>query len=244
MFSQTKRLKLKTFPFLPDSQYILPLCFLVLTGFTAVNFLLLFFLSFRVNQLATRGRTFVQTINGAAIEAKEQDVLYRHPEVIRNLVRRWATLTFDWEGKVFGTKETDAGYQIGSKKIATNAYFASFLIQSGSEGFRQKFLEGMANITPPEVFSGKLRSKLNISFISQPRQTRPGEWEVDLISTRLIRYASGKEEEIDFNRTLTLKAVDIPNPPSPGASPLDFNIYDLWLGGLQIQGMTEFSTQK
>jgi hypothetical protein len=239
MLAQTKRLKGTSSKFLPDSPYILPLCFVALTGLTLLNFLLIFFLSFRINQLATRGRTFVQTLGGEAIEAREKEATYRYPEVIKNAVRRWATLTFDWDGKVLGG-ESDGGYQIGRKKITTNAYFASFLIQSGKAGFRQKFLELLGNITPPDVFSGKLRSKLNIAFISEPRQTRLGEWEVDLISTRILLYAGGKEEEIDLNRTMTLRAVDIPNPPSSEASPLDLRVYDLQMAGLQIISMTEF----
>ena len=246
MLSSTKPSQaFKTFKFLPDSHYILPFCFLILTGFTALNFLLLFFLSFRVNQLAQRKTTFVQMINGQAVAIAEQEQLYRHPEVIKNTVRQWATLTFDWDGKVLGTQDLDRGYEIGgNKKVTTGAYFAAFLLQPGAQGFRGAFLKNLAEITPSEVFTGKLRSKLIISYISQPRQIRQGEWEVDFVSTRILMYlGKGKDEEIDFNRTVVLRATDIPDPPQGAASPLDYRVYELRLAGLEIVKMSEFSPQ-
>lgn len=239
MLSSKKQLKIRKFNFLPDSQYILPMCFVALTGLTVFNFLFLFFVGFRVNQLAQRKSTFVQLVNGSAIAVSEQEALYRHPEVIKNTVRRWSTLTFNWDGKAYGTKESDGGYKVNNKKITTNAYSASFLLQSGKQGFRAAFLKNLGEITPSELFSGNLRSKFVIAFISNPRQTRPGEWEVDLVSTRILIYAGGQEEEIDFNRTISLRAVDIPNLPLAESSPLDFQLYEMRLAGLEIVGMSE-----
>jgi len=239
MLKSTQRIK--PFKLLPNSQYILPFCFLFLTGFTAINLLLLFFLSFRLNHLAQRKNTFVQLVNGQAIVASEQEYLYRHPEVIKNVVRQWTNLTFNWDGIIPGTQKPDRGYELGKgKKVTTNAYFASFLLQSGARGFRQQGLEVIAEITPHQVFSGQARSKIIISYISPPRQIKTGSWEIDLISTRLLIYANGEEEEIEFNKTFTLRAVDIPESPLADASAFEHRVYVIRQAGLEITKIVDY----
>ena len=109
-----------------DSKDILPLCFIGLTTFSLLSFLFILFLSFKVNQLAARKTTFVQLVNGRALVISEQDNLYRHPEVIKNTVRQWGNLTFNWDGVIPETKELDKGRDVGKgKRITTNAYIGS-----------------------------------------------------------------------------------------------------------------------
>ena len=230
---------------LPDSRDILPLCFVGLTAFSFFSFLLILFLSFRVNQLAERRTTFVQLVNGRSIVVSERDYLDRRPEVVQDTVRQWANLTFNWDGTIPGTKELDRGHDVGNGKlVTTNAYFGSFLIQPGPQGFRQAALKALADITPTKVFSAQVRSKLIVSYLSAPRTTRLGEWEVDLVATRvLVNLAGGEDEEIPFNRTFTLKAVDLPSPPSADASPLDRQLYELQSSGLEIAKIAELTPQ-
>ncbi|BAU08421.1 hypothetical protein [Fischerella sp. NIES-3754] len=235
---QVKRTKL-----LLDSKDILPLCFVGLTAFSLLSFFFILFLSFKVNQLAARKTTFVQLVNGRALVISEQDYLYRHPEVIKNTVKQWANLTFNWDGVIVGTKELDKGRDIGKgKRVTTNAYSASFLIQQGNLGFRQTALQALAEITPSRVFSGQVASKIIISYLSTPRQTKMGEWEVDMVATRvLVNLSGGADEEIPINRTFTLRAVDIPEPPSPTASALEQQLYEIRSAGLEITKISEFT---
>ncbi|MFB2773167.1 hypothetical protein ACE1AT_28430 [Pelatocladus sp. BLCC-F211] len=235
---QVKQTKL-----LLDSKDILPLCFVGLTAFSLLSFFFILFLSFKVNQLAARKTTFVQLVNGRALVISEQDYLYRHPEVIKNTVRQWANLTFNWDGVILGTKELDKGRDIGKgKRVTTNAYFASFLIQQGNLGFRQTALQALAEITPSRVFSGQVASKIIISYLSTPRQTKMGEWEVDMVATRvLVNLSGGADEEIPINRIFTLRAVDIPEPPSPNASALEQQLYEIRSAGLEITKISEFT---
>jgi len=102
-----------------DSKDILPLCFVGLTTFSLISFLFLLFLSSKVNQLAARKTTFVQLVNGRALVISEQHYLYRHPEVIKNTVREWANLTFNWDGVIPGTKELDKGRNVGKLTSCT-----------------------------------------------------------------------------------------------------------------------------
>jgi hypothetical protein len=235
----TKSKTTKSFRVLSTSQYLLPLCFLALTGLMAFNLLLLLFVGFRVERLAKGDRTFVQLVNGQVLVISEEDGLYRHPEVIKNTVRQWATLTFDWDA-ISESKQPESGYEIGrNKKVTTNAYLASYLLQSGEKGFRKKGLEIIADITPNEVFSGDITAKILISHLSEPRQTIAGEWEVDLVSTRILRNRQGEEQEIPFNRTFILKATDLPDPPATDASPVEQRVYQVRAGGLEITKISD-----
>ena len=226
-----------------DSKDILPLCFIGLTTFSLISFLFLLFLSFKVNQLAARKTTFVQLVNGRALVISEQHYLYRHPEVVKNTVRQWANLTFNWDGNIPGTKKLDKGRDIGKgKRVATNAYIASYLIQSGKQGFRNAVLQELAQITPARVFNGQVRSKIIISYLSAPKQVKMGEWEVDMVATRvLVNLAGGADEEINFNRTIRLKAVDIPSPQSNDSSALEQQLYEIRSAGLEIVKISDFT---
>ena len=226
-----------------DSKDILPLCFIGLTTFSLISFLFLLFLSFKVNQLAARKTTFVQLVNGRALVISEQHYLYRHPEVVKNTVRQWANLTFNWDGVIPGTKKLDKGRDIGKgKRVATNAYIASYLIQSGKQGFRNAVLQELAQITPARVFNGQVRSKIIISYLSAPKQVKMGEWEVDMVATRvLVNLAGGADEEINFNRTFRLKAVDIPSPQSNDSSALEQQLYEIRSAGLEIVKISDFT---
>ncbi len=226
-----------------DSKDILPLCFIGLTTFSLISFLFLLFLSFKVNQIAARKTTFVQLVNGRSLVILEKDYLYRHPEVIKNTVRQWANLTFNWDGIIPGTKELDKGRDIGKgKRVTTNTYIGSFLIQSGKQGFRQAALNALAEITPSRVFGGQIRSKIIISYLSAPRQIKMGEWEVDMVATRvLVNLAGGADEEINFNRTFRLQAVDIPSQSANDNSPLFRQLYELRSAGLEIKKISEFT---
>lgn len=237
-FKQVRQTKL-----LPDSRDILPLCFVGLTAFSLLSFLFMLFLSFRVSQLAARKTTFVQLVNGKSLIVSEQDYLYRNSEIVKNTVREWANLTFNWDGVIPGTKDLDRGRDIGNgKRITTNAYIASFLIQPGVKGFRKSAIAALADITPANVFSGQVRSKIIISYLSAPRQTRIGEWEVDMVATRvLVNLSGGADEEISFNRTFTLRSVDLPSPPDANASALNQRLYEIQSAGLEITKITEFT---
>jgi hypothetical protein len=238
--------KVRRSKLLLDSKDILPLCFIGLTTFSLISFLFLLFVSFKVNQLAARKTTFVQLVNGRALVISEQDYLYRHPEVIKNTVRQWANLTFNWDGIIPGTKELDKGRDIGKgKRVTTNAYIGSFLIQSGKQGFRQAALKALAEITPSRVFGGQVRSKIIISYLSTPRQIKMGEWEVDLVATRvLVNLAGGADEEIIFNRTFKLQAVDIPESSVNDNSPLERQLYEIRSAGLEITKISDFPPNK
>jgi hypothetical protein len=115
--------------------------------------------------------------------------------------------------KLPGTDEADQGIRVGNtKRIPTNTWFASLLMESE---FAKASLPKVAELAPPALFSGQIRSTTIISYLSEPREIRPGEREVDLVATWvLIDRTTGKDERIPFNRTFTrtftLQAVEVP----------------------------------
>ena len=228
-------------PLLPESKNLLALCFVALTGFNALIFILILFVSFRLNTLADKKTTFVQLVNGETLVVSERDRYWRYPSVIQNTVKTWTELTFNWDNKIPGTNETDNGVRVGKagKRIPTSAYFASLLLEPK---FAEAALSEIAELVPSSVFSGQLRSTVIISYLSEPREIRQGEWEVDMVATRLlVDRTSGTDERIPFNRTLRLKAVEIQNSPlGQNASAFEQKVYEVRSSGLEITRITEF----
>jgi hypothetical protein len=237
---QIKRLQS---PLLPESKNLLAICFLCLTAFNSIILLLTLFTAFRVNKIAERKTTFAQLVNGETIYISEQERNWRYPAVIQKVVSDWTTLTFNWDNKLVGTEETDPGIQVGKKRIPTNTWFASLLLEPK---FAQASLPKIAELVPTSVFTDQLRSTTIISYLSEPRAIRLGEWEIDMIATRiLVDRSTGRDERIPFNRTFTVQAVEIPRSPlGQDASLIEQKIYEMRSSGLQITKMVEFNPQQ
>lgn len=231
--------RLKQPALLPEAKSLLALCFLILTGVNIITLILHLFVAYRINSVAAMKTTQVQLVNGQTYYVSERDRFFRYPSVIQTFVKNWTELTFNWDNKIPGTNETDSGIKVNSKKVPTSTYFASLLMEPE---FGKASLSQIAELVPSTVFSGQLRSTVIISFISEPREIRPGEWEVDMIATRLlVDRSSGKDERIPFNRTFRLKAVEIQTSPLGNqASAFEQKVYELRSAGLEINRITEF----
>jgi hypothetical protein len=231
-------------PLLPESKNLLAICFLCLTAFNSLIFLLILFTAFRVNKMAERKTTFAQLLNGETIYVSEQDRNWRYPGVIQKVVSDWTTLTFNWDEKLTGTNQPDQGVQVGKKgRIPTTAWFASLLLEPE---FAKASLPKIAELVPTSVFTGQIRSTTIISYLSEPRAVRLGEWEIDMVATRiLVDRTTGRDERIPFNRTFTVQAVEIPRSPLGKDAPLvEQKIYEMRSSGLQIIRMVEFNPQQ
>ncbi|VXD16820.1 hypothetical protein [Planktothrix paucivesiculata] len=227
---------------LPEAKNWLALCFVILTSINFVTLILHLFIASRMNSLASLRTTQVQLINGQTYYVSERDQRFRYPSVIQNFIKTWAELTFNWDSKLPGTNETDSGIKVNSKRVPTSTYFASLLMEPE---FGKASLDKIADLVPSTVFSGQVRSTIIISFLSEPREIRPGEWEIDMIATRLIVDRSlGKDERIPFNRTFRIKAVEIQTATlGDQASAFEQKVYEIRSAGLEINKITEFNPQ-
>ncbi|KAM3089838.1 hypothetical protein ACKFKG_32105 [Phormidesmis sp. 146-35] len=231
---------------LPESKNLLPTCFVGLSIFVGLQTLLVLFLSVKVNDLATRKTTFVQLVDGRAVAVREEAVTYRIPDLVKNVARQWTILTWTWDSKLPGTSKPDAGQKIGSNRLPTTAYLASFLLQgktkSSGSSFREESRKAIAELTPAGVFNGNTRSTILISYVSEPRTIAPGKYEVDMVATRNVIDQSGQTEEIPFNRTFTLEAVDIPRSPlGKDATDIERAVYNVREAGLEITDIKPFN---
>jgi hypothetical protein len=127
-------------------------------------------------------------------------------------------------------------------RIPTTAWFASLLLEPE---FAKASLPKIAELVPTSVFTGQIRSTTIISYLSEPRAVRLGEWEIDMVATRiLVDRTTGRDERIPFNRTFTVQAVEIPRSPLGKDAPLvEQKIYEMRSSGLQIIRMVEFNPQ-
>jgi hypothetical protein len=66
-------------PLLPEAKNLLAVCFICLTVFNSLIFVLTLFTAFRVNRIAERKTTFAQLVNGETIYVSEQERHWRYP---------------------------------------------------------------------------------------------------------------------------------------------------------------------
>ena len=226
---------------LPESRYILPMCFVGLSILSGLNSLALIFLSNQVSALSQRKSSFVQLIDGEVVSISEQDEHYRHPEVIKGAVRDWLNLTFVWDGLIYDTQKVDPGYTLeNNNKITTNAYFGSFLLASN---FRKEVLTFVSELIPQQVFTGQTRSTILVQYISPPRQVKNNTWEVDVIATRVVATLGGGDQEMPFNKTLTLRTTDQSKSISTktGSSEFQQRISQIRASGLEITQIVDYN---
>lgn len=228
-------------PLLPESRSILVLCFLLLTAFNGLTLIFVMFSAFKINKVAERKVTFAQLVNGQTLAVTEKKRYWRYQSVIHKVVSDWTTLTFSWDDQLAGSNKTDPGVSVGSNStVTTNSWFASLLLEPE---FGKVSLQEIAKLTPSSVFTGQTRSVAIVSYLSDAREIRQGEWEVDVVSTRLlINRTTGQEERIPFNRTFTLKAVEISQSPLGKDAPLvEQKIYEIRSAGLEITKIVAFT---
>ncbi len=192
--------------------------------------------------LSQRKVTFVQLADGTATKIEQRNGNYRSAETIKNFVGSWLSLTFSWNGKIAGTEAPDSGIKLHrGAKVPVNAWAASLAMEAS---FGQSFLQELAKIVPPEVFSGQLASAVYVEYYSQPRQISPNTWEIDVIATRILLDNYQGEERINFNKTFTLKAVEVPvSPLGDDANKVEKVIAKMRMSGLEIQAIVDFDAK-
>lgn len=148
-------------------------------------------------------------------------------------------LTWAWSGKIPGTNDPDPGIKVkGSTKVPTTAWMGSLMMESE---FGKASLVELAQLVPNTIYSGKTRSGVYISHIGEPREIKRGVWEIDVIATRVVLEQGIGESREQFNRTFTIKAVEIPKSPlQENANELEKTIHSLRAAGLEISRIVEF----
>ncbi|MGB3766574.1 MAG: hypothetical protein WA947_08440 [Phormidesmis sp.] len=191
------------------------------------------FLTF-VNVLYTRQitkksfPTLVQTSSGDTIEIGFEDPSYRSPDVIQAFVAdtlyHLMTMTSYGAGnaevsslnpdrqKAAPVKVKVGGSSTGA--ITQTAWLASEALESK---FADEFRAKLAEMTPPDVFTGAEEIILKIDYLKEPEAVENdqgkwlGKWTVDVVANmKVYRLGSGEVKTIPFNKRVTIKPIDAP----------------------------------
>jgi hypothetical protein len=207
----------------------------------ACAFLVLAFSSCQValsnRQLAKRQVTNVQLTDGTAILVEERSANYREPHLIQEFAKQWVSLMFSWEFK----PETDPVVKTTQgDRLPANAWAASLMMEPQ---FGQAFINQLAKLIPPEIFSGRFQGTAFVRYVSPPRQMSQTTWQVDIIATRTLFDQTSRTQKgvIPFNKTLTIAAVAIPTSPlGDKANSLEQMVYQMRASGLEITEIVDY----
>ena len=195
--------------------------------------------------------TLVQLTGGKTIIASSVDSNTRSPDAIKRFVALNISSLMSWSVQLSsditqgGIPILDSGIELLSlhgmkKKVPTTAWQASFAF---AEDFRKGILSSVAELIPPDVFTGNAKVVLVIKSISPPEEVEKGKWKVSLVSN-LITFSAANQvgESVPFNKEIFIQTIDIPVPKSD-ASPLDEAIYKVRASGLEIYAMRDLARE-
>ncbi|WP_083636832.1 hypothetical protein [Leptolyngbya sp. 'hensonii'] len=196
--------------------------------------------------------TLVQLADGRAIKTAPLDAQERTPDTVRNFVATTLTLMLNWSGKLppqtgeeARTPKLDPGIpihtlQAGERRVATATWQATFAL---SERFRPEFLQKLAELTPPGVFTGSTQVALVPLEISYPKKVAVGKWKIKLVANLLVFNARDNVgKAIPFNKEIFVQAIDTPNPP-PETTTLAQAIYTVRQAGLEIYAIRDLTRE-
>lgn len=186
-----------------------------------------------VNLLYTRQITrkefpsLVQTVGGETIEIGFEDPDYRSPEVIKGFVASTLYHLMTMTSYGIGDAEVSAlnpqrqkalpiQVKLGdaSGAITQTAFLASESLESS---FADDFRIKLAEMTPPDVFTGQEEIILKLDYIKQPVAVNDdkgrwtGVWNVDVIGNlKVFRLNQGEVSTIAFNKRVVVRPIDAP----------------------------------
>ncbi|WP_083887221.1 hypothetical protein [Nodosilinea nodulosa] len=233
------------------SSDILPLFVLGTLGIQGLLLVMTLLNTARINHLAHRPvPSLVQLVDGHSISTEAVDPNQRTPEVIQQFVKTAMGLMFTWNSQGQTTDTATAasapaaqGVPVNHGRITTASWQASFALK---EDFRTAFLDQVAAITPPGIFSGSAQSVLTIETISTPKELQAGYWQVDIVANLLIFDPTHPQGlAIPFNKSLFVQAVEPAEDPLPETStPLQKAVYRLRENGLEITEIRDLDIQQ
>lgn len=194
----------------------------------------------------------VQLLDGHSVAMEPVETTQRAPVLIRQFTKDALSLMFTWNSKLPAkasdpgqspTTVKDAGVSVGSGRITTSSWQASFAL---SEDFRNAFLTQIAKLTPSEVFVGGAQSVLSFESISEPRPIKQGKWQVDVVANLLIFDSTHPQGMVvPFNKSVFLRAKEPTTDPLPEQStPIQQAVYRIQTDGLQIYEIRDLDIQQ
>jgi len=222
--------------------------FVLITG--AIQVLVL--LGMAATWLAMASRkppTLVELQDGTSVQVRPLGSRERSAEAIQNFTVNTLRQLFGWTGQVRTNDpktasrfKPDPGVQLGNgERIATPTWRAGFAL---STGFREPFLERIAEMTPDGVFKKDKnhQAALVMRRIAEPEQIGVGKWKVPIVSD-LVLFENGDRvgEAIAFNKNVFVRAIDTPDSPAQESSNKQRAIYQARKAGMEIYKIEDLS---
>lgn len=182
--------------------------------------------------------SLLQMQDGSAYQVRAVAASHRTPAVIKYFTTTTLTQLFNWNGEIVeadGKRSKDPGIDVatddGTAKVTTASMTASFAL---SEAFRLPFLQRVAALTPPGVFTGNTQVVLIIDSVSEPQELETGKWQLSVLAHLAVFHGStSPQKTIPFHREITVEATTAPVVPK-GETPLEQAIYSIRQAGLII----------
>ena len=215
-------------------------------GLTVYNSLVLSIVMGALNNLAhQKTPTLVQRVDGRAEVVSPLETRKRIPMVVRRFAVESLTALMNASGKAAalkGQKDPGVSLRIGNseKRLPTTVWQAGFTL---SGDFRNQLLQRIGMDIPTDVFEGRYERVLIPKYVSDPESVsdREGEWKVNIIAdlqTISMQNPAGIVEP--FNKTVTVRAIDSPEPTSELNSPIAKDIYSIREAGLEITDIRDY----
>jgi hypothetical protein len=217
-------------------------------GFSAITMLLQLLVLGNVIGIARKpAPSLVQLNNGQAIRVKAIGNKERSLDVVQSFTTESLIMLMSWTNELPVTKgeakSLDQGFAVatkaGEQKITISAFQASFVF---GDNLRDELVKILAEMTPPDVFKGTIRTTLKFQHVTIPVPLEEGKWRIRVIGT-LLKYQPGRGDttKIPFNKEIIVQAIDTPALPASGkfSNELEAVVYNIRQAGLEIVAMKD-----
>ncbi|MEO1133678.1 MAG: hypothetical protein AAFX40_13340 [Cyanobacteria bacterium J06639_1] len=190
-----------------------------------------------VYQIARRPiPSLVQLQDGTSIQVEAIAPNERTPAAIRSYVYTALTALFTATGTVqdgSGKRIEDRQFQLGDRPVATSAWAASHALAGDFP--RSSMLQRIANITPPEVFDTDAQTEVHLEIrnLSDPIPVGDGQWQVDVVATRVVTQQGIETDRLPFNKSVFVRAIEPYRAPE-ASTPVTLAMQGYRSGGMEI----------
>jgi hypothetical protein len=227
---------------------LVALCTLITAGISGLALLLQLVILGNVVSIAKKpAPSLVQLSDGQAIKVKAIGSTERSLEVVQNFTTDSLIMLMSWTNELptikGQAKAEDKGFSVktktGEKLLTLGTFQASFVF---SDQLRDEIVKILAEMTPPDVFKGTIKTTLKFQHVTIPALIEQGKWRVNVVGT-LLQYQPGRGDtvKIPFNKEIIVQSIDTPALPAGGkfSNELEAVVYNIRQAGLEIVAMKD-----
>jgi hypothetical protein len=180
---------------------------------------------------------YVQMDDGRVEKAKAVAPHHRDAQVVKQFVKDWFVLGFNW---LPPQGEVDEGVPLYGKTYPSSLALAASQVDPI---IRQGYLDRLHSVFGLNKYVGKTNHScvVLLRHVGEPEEIQNGEWKISVISTLLFHEGGKVTSTADYNLTLKVMAIEPHEVPFAESAPelLQFN-YEMLQQGLLITEIEEF----